>query len=874
MKKICILFLLTIAIFAQPYWTNEDFENFYDSYSEYKAQKGLRRSLYEPDFNVSYPFKFVQACDFVASWQLLDEDSSEFGGIIEAEDGELRDVIQTDNTSESVLIWSQLNDRFDLFYEDYIDRSWTYLMNFPAYHEEVSEYSSYYPFWNSGLGLITVIEYAEKTGDDSYLWYGDSCAQFLMDSSLSFHHEHYYYENLHPIVTAFGAGCLYNWAESVDDSLMKERSLYFANRVMSWLEEDPDSFLDNEAWAMSSGTIVWGLFESYFKEHPDEAAAWLDTYYSYLPEFAPPAERYDPYLWDNSWNIWYANGYRSIFKITSNADAYERYRSIVDYLIIQDTDDDGGITASAGHPVTEDMAWVTTYLVFMGIDGILDTLGAQDIGSIDIEIIDDIGYYVQGETLEIMFDIANCGMNDANGDFYSYFEDEENHRDITIPKGERQLFAEEYVLETGGINSFKAIAFADDDEYHQNDTFELSIEVVPMINLSGTITDYLGEPLEAQIYARQMVADSLILYDSTFTNPETGYYEMELPGVNYEFIIIPEYPAPIITLDSVFLSEDLSPYNIEIPQAHLLLVDDDGDTSYTDYEQYYTGALDSINVLYHIVERNDMEISADMAEDFQWQTLLWFTGLADENTLEESDINAIEEVLSAGGNIIISGQYISDELQSTSFLNETVGVTFNGNNRRAYLYTVEDDPITGEFEMVTTVGPGSANNSESHDQLTPETSDPFIIVLPSGDDAVAVHKEFSSGGKLIYFGLGLESLSKSPSFENPCERKKLLRNCFAWFDPEWHIDESSNEVLPEKSALKSWPNPFNSAMNIYAESSGTLQICDIQGNIVYQKNVDAKSLINWAPGSLPSGLYFVKLYSVSKIEVNKCLYMK
>ena len=145
-----------------------------------------------------------------------------------------------------------------MFYEQPLERSWTYLMNYPAYHEEVSEYSSYYPFWNCGLGLLTVIEYTENI-DDAYLWYGDSCAQFLMDSSLSFHHSLYYYENLHPIVTAFGAGCLYRWGEYTDNTEMRERALYFAEQVLTFLEVDPDSFLDNEAWAMSSKNTHVGV---------------------------------------------------------------------------------------------------------------------------------------------------------------------------------------------------------------------------------------------------------------------------------------------------------------------------------------------------------------------------------------------------------------------------------------------------------------------------------------------------------------------------------------------------------------------------------------------------------------------------------------
>ncbi len=379
------IFFFSITL-AAPFWDFSQMQAFEESYARYRTSKTGEKFV--PEIRTSYPADMANACQFVADWQLYDTDSAEHGGIIEAETGELRSVIQTDNTQESVIIWSIYKTLFRSdIYDSNTSLSLGYVRRFPAYNEETDEYSFYYPVWNCGLALLMVIEYTNATSDSSLLAYGDSCAEFLIDSILPLDTPWRLYNLLHCYVTAFSAGCLMIYGDYRDNSDYMTNAEFLGARAKDWASAHPDTAYGAQIWAMSSGTLVWGLLNSYFVRHPAEIEEWLEEYVRpRLPEIVPPPHVFDPYIWDNSWNIWYANGYRALVRFAPDTIWWRRFVSLVDYLIIQDTDDDGGIPSSAVHGDTMDMSWVTTYLVFMGIDGIWDSLSDVDAGAMELGI--------------------------------------------------------------------------------------------------------------------------------------------------------------------------------------------------------------------------------------------------------------------------------------------------------------------------------------------------------------------------------------------------------------------------------------------------------------------------------------------------------
>jgi len=139
------------------------------------------------DLRFNYLYEFAQIAQFCVDWQLDDPDSAEHGGMIEAESGDLWDVIQTDNTQEAIWVWcryGELTGDTARFREN-IEKAWFYCENFPAWKEEGNMGDDYYRDHNCAWGVAAEQRYRAVYGDDSYEWYRDSCADYMMHHPLN-----------------------------------------------------------------------------------------------------------------------------------------------------------------------------------------------------------------------------------------------------------------------------------------------------------------------------------------------------------------------------------------------------------------------------------------------------------------------------------------------------------------------------------------------------------------------------------------------------------------------------------------------------------------------------------------------------------------
>jgi hypothetical protein len=101
---------------------------------------------------------------------------------------------------------------------------------------------------------------------------------------------------------------------------------------------------------------------------PAEEAAWVATYAAAMDAVA------DAGTWDNAWQGWYALGTKRLEESTGDSIWGDRHLALTDYLLaFDDTDEDGGVPANANDLDTEDQAWVTAYLGFMGLDPLIQS---------------------------------------------------------------------------------------------------------------------------------------------------------------------------------------------------------------------------------------------------------------------------------------------------------------------------------------------------------------------------------------------------------------------------------------------------------------------------------------------------------------------
>ncbi|MCD6595907.1 hypothetical protein J7L68_09585 [bacterium] len=883
--KYFTIFILTSILFATPYWDFENMQNFENSYSIYRNANAKNFPMhYTPSIPTSYPVDFDNACEFVANWQLADSDSVDYGGIIEAETGELRDVIQTDNTQESVIIWSMYRNLFDLErFDSNLTLSLIYISHFPAYNEEVSEYSFYYPVWNSGLAMSMTKYYTQYYADSSLIEYGDSCAQFVIDNILPLDTPYSLYNLLHCFVNSFVAGCLAQYGEFRGNDYYIAMAESIGIRSKEWAEIHPDTAYGMEIWAMSPGTMIWGILKSYFVNHPDELDDWITEYVEpYVPDYASPPDEFDVNIWDNAWNIWYANGYRALSDATADSSFYRKYRWIVDYLLAQDTDLDGGIPASAVHSDTMDMTWVTTYLVFMGLEGIWDSLAEIDAGAIRIQKIGEVQpYYIPGDTIRFAFETANCGVDTissvgtiitCDGDTLAIYDD-------SIPLGESFVDTILWIPDSAGDFTIKSTTECIGDTNVINDTISFQIHITPMVSISGFLTDSAGTFLNGSLIFYSMF-DSIEPLAVDTIDSSTHYFDIVLPQIYIRAKIAPEFPYPSFWLDSVDISTIGDEWNIVVPYPQVLVVENDSGM----YSDYFVGSLDSIDILYSIWDRNDGEIDFTMLEPFRWQTILWFTGDLSESTLTADDQNFLSDFIDSGGKIIITGQYIAENIVGTEFWDNYIGANITGNAEPIILYDIFD-----EARIISTRGEGSALNQISVDWMTPpEDAIPWLVKLSSSPDTnvIAFSRNFSGGGKIFFSSLGFEGIGKvSPIQES---RTEFFEKIFYWANPAGIIDNKPVQI-PQNIQIFAYPNPFNSSckitMNLWERSpdldyrdrevSPTIEIYDLRGNVVtpYPAGVgfvplnkgdrpnaqhEGQGVYIWTPAqSIASGIYLV-----------------
>lgn len=375
---------------------------------------GLR--LPEPLGPWNYVREYDQICDFLALWQLFDPDSSDHGGMIEAEAGYLGDVIQTDNTLEAIWCWSRYHEFSGRTpYTDNIEAAWIYCQNYPAWLEEGGgNYDNYYRSHNCAWGLTAVLKYEDATGDLAFSPYAEACAQFIVNYPLDIRNGSIWDRRLDAFVKGWCAGNLYLYG------LVRGNPTYMAEAVeqgldvLDWVNDDPDANLTWDYWAMSSGTIMWGLCNSVFLDDPALAATWL-------PVNAPLMDVWQEwynvagYDWDSSWNVAYGNAHFAVWDRIGDPRYWLNGKHITDSLLSLDTDDDGGIVAETQDPDTEDMSWVSCYLAKFLVDRMMGTPPNHDVGTLKFDGIRDGDWFPPGTFLKVELLATNFGLSDETG---------------------------------------------------------------------------------------------------------------------------------------------------------------------------------------------------------------------------------------------------------------------------------------------------------------------------------------------------------------------------------------------------------------------------------------------------------------------------
>ncbi len=379
-------------------------------------------------------------------------------------------------------------------------------------------------------------------------------------------------------------------------------------------------------------------------------------------------------------------------------------------------------------------------------------------------------------------------------------------------------FARRYLIPPGTIYDipFKFINWGlDDDTYH----LEISADAPPGWEI---YFPFAGENITADVSIRAF-GDTML--DCEIVAPSVGVANVLLTAYSDSI------PDRIDTLAFEIIAggENLLVCGSDDPEDSIL----------------YKSALDRIGVsyIYWDTER-DGKLTSIVPLGFS--NIVWFCGEdTTENILGDERL-AIQDYLSDGGNLFISGAGIG-RVNETAFIffRDVLGAHFDG--------------VADFFDSVRGQG-GYPFTGFSSDFAESTFGENFSAVDSTGGRTVFTYSDGSPAGvaksdiaNSVILGFPPENLPADAFYD-------IVERCWEFLQIGWSDVKNTNPSLPDKISINISPNPFNSVCKIsiigISGRNNNLKIYDIDGNLVEQFNMGyGESSVIWNATNYQSGLY-------------------
>lgn len=816
----------------------------------------------------NYIGQFERLCQFLDGMQEHEEGDDEFGGLHEGEGNNLWRIVETDNTQEAIRVWCEYAAWFDdlELYRQNIADAWTYTDNFPAWEEDEGDII-YYGIHNCGWGLIAEMAYRTVYNDDSRREYGINCAEHLVNTTPEIPPD--MQDQLLPLTAGWAAGTLYEYGVFEDNNEYKEAALNIAEDVMEWIDADRDRLFNNERWALCGGTAMWGVLQSLGQDDSTATADWAIEALESMDVFAGRGN------WNNSWNIWYAHAWLSAWRLTGNDDYLANVITIVDSLVVQDGDGDGGIPATGGNPDDRDESWVSSYTGWMGLRQLFDVLPGINIRVMEVlQPALDRPLPVTSE-IDFTFSVVNAGDVEQVNVPFRLRGGWEIDTSLSIDGWQPLDFTlnRRWTPDEPGDIAFAAFVDHENDGDRSDDTLRFTVNILPVgqIEMSViSVSEDVDDPVSGLFSFYNLDIDPDELYVAYDIDEEDMPFDSELMVGNYRVEVIPEFPFPRKSIDRVEITDDgINTIQIRVTYPPVLLIDNDTDSTNA---AYYKDALSELGYEYYHW-RSDILGPFGRSGSLLFPTVIYFTGDKVDGTLPEEDKQELIRFMShhhfvADGGLFITGQYIADDLENEEFLREVLHCRhLRDDMSRPHILGIDQDEVFDGMDMLTLGNPG-ANNQDARSGIFP--TDNAVICAEYADrpdTAAAVRWEEQSGKKGIFFGFGFEAISGRIGNS----REEVLGRILDWFGTPTEYEAppySDASELPTRISLSAFPNPFNSSVIIRSNAGITpnnIGIFDVNGRILRNiNNIQNSTTINWdgcdSNGRLlPAGIYLVRL---------------
>jgi M6 family metalloprotease-like protein len=263
--------------------------------------------------------------------------------------------------------------------------------------------------------------------------------------------------------------------------------------------------------------------------------------------------------------------------------------------------------------------------------------------------------------------------------------------------------------------------------------------------------------------------------------------------------------------------------------AKILLVDDDSGSA-TDYQSYYTSALDSLRKIYDI-----WDTQAKTNPDFsfsKYKYLIWYTGDHRTNLFTPVQVESLMSFLDRGGRLFLTSQDAAEALYGSpnpllqEFLTDYLHCSLRDTNCTQRLIMGESGDTVGDTLYIQAYGVGSAQNQSSKDVLLPDSLATTVLKYAKSwwnpVDSVAGIR-YQGNYKLLFFGFGFEGMNPSEQeyqgqyLSNP---HFVMQRVLNWLEGYTDVFDSEEEYINVPKSIKlfqNYPNPFNASTIIMFE---------------------------------------------------------
>lgn len=326
-----------------------------------------------------------------------------------------------------------------------------------------------------------------------------------------------------------------------------------------------------------------------------------------------------------------------------------------------------------------------------------------------------------------------------------------------------------------------------------------------------------------------------------------------------------------ITADGGF--EQTFEKSMTIGHPHYLLVDDDDGST---FESYYKQDLDQRPVVHDMWSMQDNgDLTAEYLQGYT--AVIWAAGNA-RNPLTVSEQAVISAYLNGGGYLLLTGQFIGDDLGNTDFHRDVLRARhITDNTNGSQLFGEPGGPCEG-MRLLLVGGAGAGNGRISPSAMEPLNGARPLLNYDNGSGVGGIIYTGQYG--LVYLGFALEGVS---GMGGTTPRTVFIERLLDLFYQLTAPDEPAAELLSSSVHLSpAYPNPFNGLTEFRVElpyaADYRLEVVDAAGHQTTLLHIGGATAgmhqYFWNASAQPAGIYFIRLSHPAGTRLQKVVLVK